>query len=170
MLPKRLNAAGWFKMQTTQTENPAESNPVGDRICAEAASQATVYFDGACPLCTAEIKHYASRLGAERLSFVDVSSQSADLGPDLTPDAAASRFHLRHPDGQLISGARAFVAIWETLPSWAWAARLARIPGAMIVLEGAYRLFLPIRPALSWIASRFGAKAANPTNRKGNRL
>lgn len=122
----------------------------------------TVYFDGSCPLCTFEISHYASQKGGDRLSFVDVTRKGSDLGSDLSAEAAMGRFHVRLADGRLLSGARAFVAIWSTLPGWRWAARLARLPGVTLMLEGAYRVFLPIRPVMSKLAECFGARAANP--------
>jgi len=121
-----------------------------------------VYFDGSCPLCTFEIGHYASQAGGDRLNFVDVSQERPDLGSDLSADAAMRRFHVRLSDGRLLSGARAFVAIWNTLPRWRWAARIAQIPGATWALEGAYRLFLPVRPVMSMLAARLGARAENP--------
>lgn len=121
----------------------------------------TVYFDGSCPLCTVEIGHYASRSGGERLNFVDVSEPAADLGPAFSVETAMSRFHVRLPDGRLESGGRTFIAIWAALPGWRWAARIARVPGVSRVLEGAYRLFLPVRPALSWLAGRLGARPRN---------
>ncbi len=118
----------------------------------------TVYYDGACPLCTAEIGHYERQSGANRLCFVNIAEPDAAAGPDLDRTAALRRFHVRKADGTLLSGAAAFIEIWATLPKWRWAARLARLPGLPWLLEGAYRLFLPIRPALSWIAARLGAK------------
>lgn len=118
----------------------------------------TVYFDGACPLCSLEIGHYAGQEGAEQIAFVDAAAAGCDTGPGLGRDAALARFHARLPDGTLVSGARAFVAVWETLPRWRWAARVARVPGVMALLEGAYRAFLPVRPALSRLAGRLGAR------------
>lgn len=51
----------------------------------EDASRMTVYFDGSCPLFSAEISQYRSREGAEAIEFTDVSCPLA--GPDLTSTA-----------------------------------------------------------------------------------
>lgn len=121
----------------------------------------TVYYDGSCPLCTMEINHYAAQQGSERLSFVDVSRAETSIGADLAKQDAMVRFHVRQRDGQLLSGARAFTAIWQQLPRWRWAARLAKLPGVTMTLEGAYKLFLPVRPLLSRLAAVLGASAAS---------
>lgn len=123
------------------------------------AASLVVYYDGSCPLCTVEIDHYAAQRGGERLAFVDVSAPGADAGADLSPAVAMQRFHVRLPDGRLLSGARAFVAIWSELPGWRLAARIARVPGVAAALALGYRLFLPLRPLLSRLAGRLGARA-----------
>lgn len=110
----------------------------------------TVYFDGSCPLCRAEIAHYRKQDGASQLNFRDVSQTDQPLEPDLARESAMLRFHVRRSDGQLVSGGAAFVSIWSQLPRWRWAARIAELPGVMTLLEGGYRLFLPARPTLAW--------------------
>lgn len=120
----------------------------------------TIYFDGSRALCSVEIDHYASRVGGDKLGFVDVSRNGARLGADLTSDAAMRRFYVRRQDGSLVSGARAFVEVWDRLPGWQWAARLARIRGVLPMLEVGYQAFLPIRPFISKAVGRFSARNA----------
>lgn len=147
-------------MRRSKTDTIVMQANRSDMADVDTPAQATVYFDGACPLCTAEIKHYKAQDGGDQLCFVDASQADAALGSDLNAETAMRRFHVRLSDGTLVSGARAFAAIWQTLPGWKWAARIAGIPGVTPLLELGYRLFLPIRPALSKLASWCGAKPA----------
>lgn len=106
----------------------------------------TVYFDGACPLCSREIAMYRRQPGAEALMWVDVAACGAGaMGPDLTRQAAMARLHLRRADGSLVSGAEAFVEMWRTLPRWAWLGRLLNNRPSLWLLEGGYRVFLLLR-------------------------
>ena len=80
------------------------SMPDGDGSCA------TVYFDGACPLCSREIATYRRMDGADRLRWVDITKVPAqELGGDLTREQALARFHVRDEQGRLVSGAAGFV-------------------------------------------------------------
>ena len=109
----------------------------------------TVYFDGGCPLCRAEIAYLKEKTDKNTLQFEDVSNREADLGPDLDRTSALARFHVRDSDGALVSGPPAFVKIWAHAPGFRWLTNLSKIPGMMWVLERVYRLFLVLRPFLS---------------------
>lgn len=126
----------------TQARIEAPPAACGDRL--------TVYFDGSCPLCTAEIGHYRKLDRAGAVAFADVSSPGDDPGPDLAREDAMARFHVRTPDGRLLSGAAAFAALWRTMPGpWRVFGHVAGWRPVTLMLEGLYRAFLPLRPALS---------------------
>jgi predicted DCC family thiol-disulfide oxidoreductase YuxK len=117
----------------------------------------TVLYDGACPLCRREISVYRGLqpLNAETPGcFADVSNADLPLPPGTTREQLLARFHVRRPDGQLLSGAQAFLALWAALPGWRWLARLGRLPGMTWVMERSYRLFLRWRPTLQRLARR----------------
>ena len=120
------------------------------------ADTLTVLYDGGCPLCRREIAHVqglAQRQGDAGLCFVDIS---ADAACDTAERAALmARFHVQRGDGTRLDGAAAFVAMWHRLPGWRWLARAARLPGALPLLEAAYRGFLRVRPALQRAAQRW---------------
>ena len=116
--------------------------------------QLTIFYDGACPLCSSEINYYQGQHGSSSLAFVDVTTCSTAPRPDLTREAALRRLHVARSDGTLVSGARAFVSIWQALPGLRWLARLAALPGMIHLLEFGYRLILPIRPRLAQIWRR----------------
>ncbi|MBR0962807.1 DUF393 domain-containing protein [Bradyrhizobium diazoefficiens] len=117
-------------------------------------STSTVYFDGSCPLCRAEIGYYRRTDQDGSLCFVDVSKAGAAVPDGLTQQLAMDRFHVRAGDGRVLSGAAAFVEVWSRLPRWRWAARVASLPGALAVLELGYRMFLPVRPLISRLFGR----------------
>lgn len=117
-------------------------------------AKVAVYFDGSCPMCTAEICVYRARDGADAIDWVDVSAvpDGAEVAPGLQKSAAMARFHVRKADGTLTSGAAAFASLWTVLPGFHWLGVIARQPGTVHALEVLYRAFLPIRP---WLQRRW---------------
>lgn len=118
----------------------------------------TVLYDGACPLCRREIGVYRGLQPLQPdapVCFADVSDTSLPLPPGTTREQLLARFHVRGRDGQLLSGAQAFLALWAALPGWRWLALAGRLPGAAWVMERGYRLFLRWRPMLQRWAFRF---------------
>jgi predicted DCC family thiol-disulfide oxidoreductase YuxK len=105
----------------------------------------TVWYDGACPLCTREIALMRRLDRARRIEFVDVASPLQACPVDRR--LLLERFHAREGD-ELLSGAAAFAAMWRAIPLLRPLGQLARLPGMLWLLEQAYRGFLRLRPAL----------------------
>lgn len=115
----------------------------------------TVYYDGGCPLCTAEIGVYRNRPGGEAVDWIDASAcPAANLAPGLDRDAALGRFHVRREDGALLSGGQAFAALWSVLPGLSWIGRLFQRPGLSWLIDRAYDAFLVVRPPLQAVTRR----------------
>jgi len=114
----------------------------------------TVYFDGSCALCRAEIGYYGRHDTDGALCSVDVSNTSTATPQGISREQAMERFYVRASDGRVLSGAAAFVEVWRQLPGWRWVARATAFPGALAALEIAYRLFLPVRPTISRLVAR----------------
>ncbi|MEM8935548.1 MAG: DUF393 domain-containing protein [Pseudomonadota bacterium] len=109
----------------------------------------SVYYDNACPLCQREIAFYRRCRGADKIEWIDIRrSSESEIAPGLSCEAALQRFHVRNRDGEHLSGAQAFVALWNELPQFHWLARIGRAPFMLWILERGYRLFLTFRPAL----------------------
>ena len=108
----------------------------------------TVWYDGDCPICTAEIGLIRTLDRASAIEFVDLS-----LPGGCPTDRAArlARIHAQPRDGRMVSGAAAFVAMWRVLPRLRPLATLASPPPILWLLERAYLLFLKLRPTLQAI-------------------
>jgi len=124
----------------------------------QCAAALTVLYDGACPLCRREIAVYRDLQPLQANSpvrFTDVSNAAMPLPAGTTREQLLARFHVQGRDGQLLSGAQAFLALWAALPGWRWLALAGRLPGAGWLMERMYRLFLRCRPMLQRWAARW---------------
>ena len=112
----------------------------------------TVWYDGTCPLCLREIAlmRWLDQRGA--IAFIDVGK--ADSVCPIDRQTLLARFHAQEAGGPILSGAAAFAAMWRALPALSLLGQLARIPPVLWLLEGAYRLFLKLRPGLQNLARR----------------
>mgnify|MGYP006171388643 CR=1 FL=1 len=130
------------------------------------SSKTVVFFDGSCPLCRAEVDIYSKHDANNRIELVDVSDVTAELPSSLDRKQAMARFHVKSSDGHLLSGAEAFVEVWQQLPVWSWVAKLVAIRSMTFVIELFYRTFLFIRPILVHIfliIRRLSRRSSHPT-------
>jgi predicted DCC family thiol-disulfide oxidoreductase YuxK len=104
-----------------------------------------VWYDSQCPLCRREIALMRRLDRAGRIKFIDATSTDAICPVDRTELLA--RFHAQEK-GVLLSGAAAFAAMWRAIPLLWPFGMAAKLPGALPLLDWAYRHFLRIRPRL----------------------
>lgn len=111
--------------------------------------QITVYFDGACHLCSHEIDLYKKVDTEKRLKYVDISSPGFDATSEgLDPIEAKINFHVKDRDGNIHKGVQGYQLIWDELRifkplSWIYDQSLGRI-----VMDAGYKIFTKIRPLL----------------------
>ncbi len=111
--------------------------------------EATVYFDGLCPLCSREINHYRGLRGSDQIRFVDITHSDFDAAKEgVDPVKVHNVMHVRGRDGKLATGVDAFIEIWNVLPGYNWAARLASRTVPKLFLRAGYEVFAKIRPYL----------------------
>jgi predicted DCC family thiol-disulfide oxidoreductase YuxK len=114
------------------------------------SNRLTVYFDGACPVCSREVEMYDRADRACSIQWHDVSADAGDLGRDGVSQAdALARMHARLPDGRLVTGVQAFIAIWERVPGFKLFAPIARWAPARWLLERGYDWYAPRRQRLT---------------------
>ncbi len=116
-------------------------------------TRVTIWFDGDCPLCRAEIS-LIQKLDAknQRLAFVDLATGSScplDRGEML------ARFHAQEVGGPILVGAPAFGAMWRQVTPFQPLGWLTKVPPFLWLLNLLYVQFLRVRPRLqSWMVGR----------------
>lgn len=105
-----------------------------------------VWYDGECPLCRREMALMRRLDASGRIRFVDVAGPDAVACP-VDRRTLLRRFHARE-NGEIVSGAEAFAAMWRAIPLLRPLGLLARNRLALACLETGYRAFLLVRPAL----------------------
>jgi predicted DCC family thiol-disulfide oxidoreductase YuxK len=111
----------------------------------------TMYYDGLCPLCQAEILFLSRRNQAGLLSFVDVnSSQYSAEAVGVSCQQALDSMYAQYDDGELINGVDVFSAAYQraNLPTLAW---LFSRPSLRPMLNWGYRFFAKNRHRISSI-------------------
>ena len=121
---------------------------VGPAVAGADARPLTVWYDGDCPICTAEIGLMRHLDRASAIEFVDLRLPGACPNDR---EARLARLHAQPRGGPMVAGAAAFVAMWRVLPGLRPLAVLASPPPVLWLLERAYRLFLRLRPRLQAI-------------------
>jgi predicted DCC family thiol-disulfide oxidoreductase YuxK len=140
-------------MQVRQLSTPFANCDRSPHIAVMKIPRVTIWFDGACPLCVAEIS-LIRRLDAKngRIAFVDLTGDGTcplDRGDML------AKFHAQETGKPIVSGAGAFGAMWRQVTPFQPLGWLATIPPFLWIMNLAYVQFLRVRPRLQkWMVAR----------------
>jgi predicted DCC family thiol-disulfide oxidoreductase YuxK len=101
-----------------------------------------VFYDGSCPMCSREIRHYQRLRGADKLLWIDIAEDNTSLmAYGLDKDVAMARFHVMDKSGAWQTGAFGFAELWFHLPAYRWLAVLFRKLRLLPLLDKAYTRF-----------------------------
>ena len=110
-----------------------------------------VWYDSDCPLCVHEIRLMRKLDKRGAIDFIDLYSAE---GCPVDRGELMKRFHAQERGRPVVSGAAAFAAMWRAIPALRPLGQLARLRPVLWLFEGAYRLFLLVRPRLQRVAHR----------------
>lgn len=108
-----------------------------------ASAKATLYYNGACPLCRAEITKLQSQ-SDNSLCLINIQHMEHGVTTDQQqPDKAQllELLHLKTPEGQWLTGLEANVAAWQHTPYGKYW-RLLLLPPIKPIALLAYRVWL----------------------------
>ncbi|WP_240324384.1 thiol-disulfide oxidoreductase DCC family protein [Trinickia diaoshuihuensis] len=112
----------------------------------------TLYIDGNCPLCVAEVKRLRAWDRHRRLAFVDIAQPGFDPSPLGVELAALNRqIHAWTADGHRLVGIDTFVAAYTHVGK-GWIVAPLRVPMLRPFFRAAYLVFARNRMRLSrWL-------------------
>ncbi|MFT6422023.1 MAG: putative DCC family thiol-disulfide oxidoreductase YuxK [Thalassolituus sp.] len=99
-------------------------------------TELTLYYDGQCPLCVAEVTQLMKRDKDQKMRMVDIQEPGfTERYPHIDPQAASDILHAEYPDGRIILGLDVAHQAWG--------------------LVGKGYLYAPLRwPVIRWFADK----------------
>lgn len=108
----------------------------------------TLFYDGKCPFCLAEINKLKQLDQQHKINFIDIFSNQFSEYNQITTTQALSKLHGITANNQIITALDVAVKAWQLVGYGAWVAPLTW-PPLRPVANLFYRLFLLIRKPLT---------------------
>jgi hypothetical protein len=139
VVPRRALASGFTFRHPDLRE--AITDLVGAAARESPVELIEMYFNGECPVCNAEMTHYASLCAGSQtsLQFIDAMQRPNDFAQcGLRREHLERRVYLKDSKGRIVSGLPALIELWSRMPQYRWLARLIQMPGIEAVSNGFY--------------------------------
>lgn len=109
----------------------------------------TLFFDGKCSICVAEVDVYRKLDTAKKLAYVDISSPNFDATLVSIPEDRLNKyFNIQLEDGSFVEGVDSFIEIWKRIPKLKFLAPIASFKPIHFIMHITYIIFAQIRPYL----------------------
>lgn len=109
----------------------------------------TIFYDGQCPLCSAEMKRLKAYDQLQDLNLQDLhQADFAERYPHIDPIAADKILHGQLANGQIITGLDVTCLAWQLVGKHSWL-QVLRWPLIRPLSDAAYRFFARHRHTLS---------------------
>lgn len=113
--------------------------------------QFTVFYDGACPLCMAEMKQLMKRNIEQKLAFVDINHPSFPIEfAELDRAVLNARIHGRWANGKMLTGLDVTYTAWKQVGR-GWIYAPLRWPIIRYFADYAYLFFARHRYRISYL-------------------
>ena len=113
----------------------------------------TVFFDGHCPLCSAEMRELHRLDHLNRLNLVDLHrTDFTELYPHIDKAQAIRILQAQQDDGTMLYGLDANCKVWQLVGRKRWL-RVLRWPINRWIADFAYLLFAKNRESISYLVT-----------------
>lgn len=106
------------------------------------SNQPIIFYDGSCPLCTKEIKHYQRLDKAGCIAWNDITTDDKTyVKQNISFEQAMKKLHAIDSAGNLVTGVDSFLLIWENLSQYRLLSKIVRTLKLNLVLNVVYTYF-----------------------------
>ncbi len=124
----------------------------------------TIFYDGYCPLCVAEMRQLQQYDKQGELAFEDIQAGDfAERFPQIDPLAADRILHGLLADGRLVLGLDVSCRAWSMVGQKRWL-RVLRLPLIRLIADACYRFFAKNRYQISFLLT--GRRRCRPCELK----
>ncbi|WP_066017624.1 thiol-disulfide oxidoreductase DCC family protein [Endozoicomonas atrinae] len=101
--------------------------------------KATVFYDGACPVCLRALARWRDKPYTCEVEWFDITGQQEVLlAQGISPQKALEKLHILCDDGTVLTSMNSYGFLLRHLPHWRWLGEIIILPGIRQCLTWSY--------------------------------